>query len=416
MSDEMSHRSTAIAPKKIRVISAVGPGDVVGAFRDWKEGTRTVSETSITFSSQEFEFFEKHRVAFWVVSSHSRRESLSDGPNRIENRPRVTTKPVAGVAFHLVQVLYALSLLNSAIRFRATHAIIDSGTTQWFALCLFRLFNIVVVPNFHNACWSLADRSSSVSQRALSWLDGIFFKYCVRSALGVSPDGVRQVRLVSAGNTKFFEYRAQFVRSDFGELPRAKMSMPVRIMFAGRVEEEKGVFDVVRISELLSVRHPNRFVFDICGTGGAFDLLAAEIAAREISDFVILHGKLNRPDLLKVYGRSHLVIVPTRSSSSEGLPMICAEAVIAGRPVITSRVSNSLEVLRGAVIEARADDSLDYANKIELLADDPQAYAELVCNTWSVSMQFTNPDFGLTHVLEQCLLHAAPRGINRNDV
>lgn len=406
-------RATGRSGTALRVLSAVGPGDVVTAYRDWKGAIRTPSETSITFSSQEFEFFARHGIAFWAVSSHAKAATLIDGACRIENRPRATTRPVAGLTYHAVQLLYAVSLLISAVRFRATHVVIDSGTTHWFALCLFKVFGIEVHPNFHNVYWPEGHPPQRRVSKLILWLDRLFFSHCVDSALGVSPACGRQIGLISGGATRFFDYRAQFVRGDFGALPRPALASPLRIVFAGRVEESKGVFDLLSICEILEARRPGKFFFDICGTGTASEALTAQVAARGLGAWVTLHGKLMRPDLLKVYGASQLVIVPTRSSFGEGLPMVCAEAVIAGRPVITSRLSNALEALHGAVIEAREDDPQDYAAKIETLADDPSAYAELVRHTEAVSAQFTNSQGGLSHALERCLLGAADRSGER---
>ena len=405
--------STEARPKPIRVLSAIGPGDVVSAFKDWTGGVRTLSETSITYSSQEFEFFKRHHIAFWAISSHPRRQTVIEGGNRIENRPRVTTQPVAGLAFHAVQLLYALSLLVSAIRFRATHAIIDSGTTHWFALALFRLAGIDPYPDFHNVYWPVGHEPQGAVKRAILRLDGLAFRHCVRAVLGVSPECGRQAGLMSGGVMQFFDYRIQFENDDFSSLPRPELSLPMRIMFAGRVEENKGVFDILTICEMLSVRHPGWFTFDICGSGEASKALAAQIAARGLASSVTLHGKLIRPDLLKVYGRSHLVIVPTRSTFCEGLPAVCAEAVMAGRPVLTSRLSNAVDVLAGAVLEARGDDPADYASKIEALADAPQRYADLVSGTAALRDQFMNPAFGLTAALERCLLGDAASSTTR---
>jgi glycogen synthase len=404
---ESADRARSNAGKPLRVLTAVGPGDVVTAYQDWKNAVRTVTETSITFSSQEFGFFEKHRIAFWAISSFAQPAFLADGGCRIENRPRAVRKPVSGVAFHAVQIAYAASLLVSAVRFRATHAIIDSGTTHWFALWAFRLFGIQVIPNFHNVYWPDGYEPRGTVQRAVRWLDGIFFRHGVTRALGVSPQCGKQLALMAgaaAGDgPQFFDYRAQFVRGDFGALPRPALSQPMRIMFAGRVEENKGVFDILTVSEILTAKFPGQFAFDICGAGTASAQLADEIAKRGASIDVTTHGKLTRPDLLAVYGASHLVIVPTRSTFCEGLP-VCAEATIAGRPVITSRLSNALDAMRGALIEAREDDPQDYAEKIAALAARPQEYARLVAHTDAVSAQFTNADVGLAAVLARCLL------------
>ena len=88
--------------------------------------------------------------------------------------------------------------------------------------------------------------------------------------------------------------------------------------------------------------------------------------------------------------------------------MVCAEAVIAGRPVLTSKLSNAIEPLRGALIEAREDDPQDYAAKIEALGADPLVHAQLVAQTERVSAQFTDPRFGLSSALEQCLIGRVP--------
>jgi len=209
---------------------------------------------------------------------------------------------------------------------------------------------------------------------------------------------------LSGGTTRFFDHRIQFSDADFRTLPRPVRSTPMRIMFAGRIEADKGVFDILTICELLAARRPGAFVFDICGGGGAFEELRAQVIARGLERMVTLHGKLVRPDLLEVYAASELVIVPTRSTFCEGLPGVCAEAVLAGRPVLTSRLSNALDELRGAVIEAREDDPADYAAKIEALADDASRYAELVRGTELVRGQFTNRNRGMKRMLERCLL------------
>ena len=395
--------------KPLRILTAIGPGDVVSAYRDWQKKLRTISETSITFSSQEFEFFADRGIAFWAIASHPDREIIVDGASKIENRPRFTTQPIAGIKFHLVQGLYALSILGSALKFKATHAIVDSGTTHWFFLCLFRIFGIEVIPNFHNVYWPAGYPPKGAVRRLILTLDGLFFRYCVRSFLGVSPECGRQIALLSNGPARFFDYRAQFAREDFGVLPRTVLAEPIRIMFAGRVEENKGVFDILKICEALEKKSSKAFVFEICGTGGASAQLQKEIEARGLAQRVVLRGKLIRPDLLAVYGRSHFVIVPTRSDFCEGLPMVCAEAVIAGRPVITSRLSNALEALHGAVVEAREEDVDDYAAKIIEVVESPTRYEQLVARTAEVRAQFTDRAFGLEQVLQDCFFSKQPQ-------
>ena len=399
---------TVVSPPNVRVLTALGPGDVVVAHDDWCAGVRTLTETSLTFSSQEFEAFAALGVPFWAVSSHLRAALKVDGENRVENRPKASKWPVAGLAFHVMQARYALSLLRSARAFRATHAIVDSGTTSWFLLAAFRVFGIVVVPNFHNVQWPSGYPPTRPLHRVLVTLDRMFFSACVRQALGVSPECGKQVAWLSGGRARFHDYRAQFAPEDFRKLPDPVIEGgPVRIMFAGRVERRKGVFDLLEICRRLAADPDRRFEFELCGGGAAFDELQAAVATSGVADRFLLHGKLTRPRLLEVYARSHLVIVPTRSEFCEGLPMVCAEAVLAGRPVITSRVSNALEALEGAIVEARVDDVDDYVRQIRAVVADPSRYRALVAGTERVAAQFVDRKRGLSAALEDCLRRGA---------
>ena len=52
-----------------------------------------------------------------------------------------------------------------------------------------------------------------------------------------------------------------------------------------------------------------------------------------------------------MYDDAHVVIVPTTSDFIEGFNKVVAEAVLAGKPVITSSVCPALEYVRDAVIE-----------------------------------------------------------------
>jgi len=174
-------------------------------------------------------------------------------------------------------------------------------------------------------------------------------------------------------------------------------------MFAGRLERNKGVFDLLEICRRLSADADRRFEFEVCGGGSAYEELQAAVLVSGVADRFRLHGKLVRPRLLEVYGRSHLVIVPTRSDFCEGLPMVCAEAILAGRPVITSRVSNALEALHGAVVEAAVNDVDDYVRQIRAVVADPARYRALIGGTRRVGAQFFDRSRGLQAAIEDCL-------------
>ena len=207
---------------------------------------------------------------------------------------------------------------------------------------------------------------------------------------------------MSGGRAKVTAYRAQFAASDFDGLPRPVLrpADDVRLMFAGRVEKNKGVFDLLAMARNLNTG-TRRYVFEVCGHGSAFDQLAEEAKRANLGDRFLMRGKLARVELLEVYARAHLVIVPTRADFTEGLPLVAAEAVLAGRPVVTSIVSNGIEPLAGALVECRVEDVDDYCDQIRGVVNAPERYAALVAGTSRAAAQFIDRGLGLDRVLAE---------------
>ncbi len=83
--------------------------------------------------------------------------------------------------------------------------------------------------------------------------------------------------------------------------------------------------------------------------------------------------------------------------------MVCAEAVLSGRPVLSSRVSNALDVLDEAIIEARTDDTEDYVAKIEQILDHRDIYDKCAGACSIASLQFIDRSRGKTAVLGKVL-------------
>jgi glycosyltransferase involved in cell wall biosynthesis len=175
-------------------------------------------------------------------------------------------------------------------------------------------------------------------------------------------------------------FRPSFPANSFGAvpLPMDFNVRPFRIVFAGRIEENKGVFDLLAIAERLSAQVNGRFEFSVCGDGPALAPLREQIRARGLNQVVKTHGRLARPELLARYTESHLVIVPTKSTFAEGFAMVVAEAILLLRPVLTSPVVPAGEVFGAAVAMAKTDDIESYAEQIDRLSKDERLYSQLV--------------------------------------
>jgi glycosyltransferase involved in cell wall biosynthesis len=389
----------------LKVFYAAGPGDAIRAHNNWAQDQHDPTEVSVTFSSQVEQFCKDAGASLYIVCHPPQKAFLRDGPTTIEHRP----KPLPngrGPLYHLRELWYGLSLLITAVRFRANVAILDSGCTHFFWQGLFRLFGMKVIPVLHNTLWPSGYRPTKPIQRFVLWLDKYFWRHVPHAVVCVSPECERQVRAL-AGYTErpFYHTRAQFEPEYFSRVapPPPHSQRPFRIMFIGRVNRIKGVFDILEMAENLERSVPGRVKWEICGRGPDLNALRSLHAEKGLDGVVDLRGWTSLDDLVYVYGRSHASIVPTRSSFTEGLAMTAAESILANRPVITSPVVPALEVLRPAAVEANTDDVDSYVGQILKLIDDADCYQRMVDACPTLAAPFYDRNNGLTAVLHRIL-------------
>jgi glycogen(starch) synthase len=395
--------------KQLRVMYAGGPGDVVLAHQDWQRREETVSEVSRTFSGQVADCCESLGASLWFISSNPRREILRCGAFIIENRPK-RFENCDGVFWHVSQFIYAMRLFASALAFRADVIVVDSGTTTWFFLTIFRLFGIRVIPMMHNALWPTGFRPEGLRQYWIQVLDGWFWRRIADATIAVSGTCLEQVMQVAGAigpRGPLLECRHQFVEAFFEpiEAPSGDRSC-FNIMFAGRITRDKGVFDILEIAKKVEQILPGRCRWELCGDGPAIEELRDQVGAAGLEGVVKILGRLDRHKMADAYGRSHVVIVPTRGDSrfSEGLPLVIAEAILAGRPVITSRITNALEAVGESIVEVEPQNLQQYVHAIERLIQDANLYQSKQSSTNGLRRQFVDGERGLANVLREAFV------------
>jgi glycosyltransferase involved in cell wall biosynthesis len=353
----------------MKLFAALGPGDIVAAHRAQICGKAITSETSIIYSGQLFEYCREQGIETLALSYNNNIDCLHDGLLHLENQPRRFEKS-GGIRFHLSRIAYALYLAVRARRFGADLAIIDSGSTHCFALAVFRLLGIPVAIDFHVTLWPNGFEPKRPLAQLIRVLNAWFFRRVAVGAVGVSPE---------CG-----QFRSEGFKSGLREHDRNLF----RVIFVGRAERNKGVFDVAAMAQRLRSQSGIKIVFEVCGDGDALPQLRQTVEEKRLEDLVRIHGQLARPELLQVYARAHAVIVPTRSDFSEGLPKVCAEAVLSGLPIITSRLSNVIPLLEPALLEAVPDDVDSYVKAITKLANDSALYERLNAACRELARQF----------------------------
>jgi len=371
----------------IRILYAAGPGNVIGTFRHWRRGQDDPSQVAITYSGQFYDVCQQLGAQAVVVASNENPGYVRDGQFEITHRP-VPFAHGPGPLYHLAQIVYNLRLVETAIRRRVDVAVVCGGT-HWFVLQLLDLAGISVVPTLHCVLWHRFQKRRSFIQRTLRKLNALFFARNCAAMLSVSDDVSRQVRELISQAAGDPEAPARPVRSApimpftpiyrpgaFDMIPPPPESRrPFTVMFAGRVERNKGVFDLLEIARRLDAAGRTNIEFDLCGDGSVLRELRRAAQKAGLSERFRCHGHCDRRTMFDMYGRAHVVIAPTTTDFIEGFNKVVVEGVLAGRPVITSSVCPSLGQVRDAVIEVPPDNVDAYTDAILALCDDPALYA-----------------------------------------
>jgi glycogen synthase len=400
-----------------RVFHTGGPGDIIAAHRFWRRNEHCPTEVTITFSSQFEQFCEDIGAEAYIVGYNSRKEILKDGAFTLEHRPK-PMPGARGALYHLAEIFYGLGLLVTAVRFRANVAVIDSGSTYYFVTSLFRLMGIRVIAVLYNTLWPRGFPPTRRVPRAILALDSLFYRHVATAVIGVSPECTRQVAQVTGGrHAPLYEISAQFPREYFAQIPPPPPfdHRPFQIMFIGRVNRSKGVFDILEMAQKVEASVPGQVRWEICGSGPDLEELRRRHRDMGLESIVNIRGWTPLSDLLEVYARSQAAIVPTRSSFIAGLEMTAAEAILAGRPLITNPVVPALELLRPACVEARTDDVDSYVEGVLKLIGDREYYESLRRACPELGEQFYDRSLGLAAVLKRAVEPLEDRKLRRRD-
>lgn len=356
----------------LRLFYASGPGDNIATYRHWARGHDDPGEPVVPYSGQFYDLCRDCCAdAAYVLSTCSRRDRVHEGTLVIEHRP-YAGRNARGVMFHLAQFWYGLRLIATAMRFRPDVAIINEGA-HWFLLSLLAGAGVRVVPSLHvRLDWQGRD---GWAWRIINRLNAHFFRNHCAAVLVASRQIAEDVyRQMGRMKTPVVEFLPLYRTATFENVPPADHDQrPFHVLFVGRVEPNKGVFDLLEAAEMVWAGRSD-VEFHVCGVGSALAELGDRVAQRGLANRFHLHGYCDRAKLSSMYAMSHAVIVPTRTDFGEGFNQVTAEGILTGRPVITSSVCPAVEYVRDAIVEVPPNDVRAYADAILRLASDGEFY------------------------------------------
>ena len=145
------------------------------------------------------------------------------------------------------------------------------------------------------------------------------------------------------------------------------------VLGVGRLEAQKG-FDLL-IEAVARLARPDVDLL-LAGDGSARGELAALAARRGVADRVLFLGETDRAMTVALLKGAALVACPSRF---EGLPLVCIEALAAGRPVVASAINGIPEVIRDGEtgVLVPCDDAAALAAALARLLDRPEEATRL---------------------------------------
>jgi glycosyltransferase involved in cell wall biosynthesis len=160
------------------------------------------------------------------------------------------------------------------------------------------------------------------------------------------------------------------------EFARQKqLTNPIQLLFVGRLEEAKGVTQVLQIAVELR-NQGQQFRLRLIGDGTdreKYINLARKMRIEADTEFI---GFVPRDKLSKYYQTTHFVLLP---SSSEGWPKVLSEAMAYGIVVLASDVASIPQILQesGAGYAIKSNDVHTYAKRIIDLAQHPHDWEDM---------------------------------------
>ncbi|HWB00501.1 MAG TPA: glycosyltransferase family 4 protein [Pirellulales bacterium] len=167
-------------------------------------------------------------------------------------------------------------------------------------------------------------------------------------------------------------------------------SGPIKVLFAGRVCDDKGIPELIDACARLRPQNKS-FELTICGDGPMLPELRNHPAVS--AGWLTLTGLMQNAHIHKCMRESVITVVPSRHEFAEGLPLVIYESlavrtplVISDHPIFTRYFQNDF-----GVRFFESPDPANLATALASLASDPTAYARLSAETEAVWQSLACP-------------------------
>ena len=210
-----------------------------------------------------------------------------------------------------------------------------SGEMLWISVLVAKVLGVPIVNSRHG---ELQDRRGVAG--LVAWLDRFCICRC-DSIVCHGPYMADQIRALGFDESKLFEFEvdlSEFAKSDDNfSIPDALSNFVAShkfiITFIGRVQHNKGIFDLLSaFSKLRDLVNGVGLAF--VGEGDDSNKLREQVEKSDFADNVLLMGKVEHNLLPNIIRNSTLILAPTQPSFPEGRCMVVLESLVLEVPVI----------------------------------------------------------------------------------
>jgi glycosyltransferase involved in cell wall biosynthesis len=283
------------------------------------------------FARGEGETYAAQRYSVEFVQSLTR-----DAKVTVACIPLAVSEGVASNGVHTLGLgfprrLFALHLVRELERLAPTDLILCSPDLVAIGWALMR--GVRLLPVFADS-FDAADKMYRFKHRLLAGLLShpsieVVSNHNVPAALSLSSIGVEAEKIVP------WDWPAQRTPYQFEPKPAPASEAPMRMIFVGAVTESKGIGDVIRAVSLLK-RSGIASKLSIAGKGDALDAMRALAQSEGVASDVAFLGSVPNAEIVPAMRAHDLVVVPSRSEYSEGLPMTLYEGLCSRTPLLVS--------------------------------------------------------------------------------
>lgn len=383
---------TGRAPKLAFI---AGPGDVVGTYEQWAEGRHDTRVPVLTYSAQFYGLVAALGAEALILTTSTRQPTVPDPRFRFVCIKR--DHSVRGLRWHLAERDYARRLAAS-INDWAPDATILGGDLKPAAYQAVakkgRLFLTL-----HNTFWPMGTRPQGFRSRARQWVLGRALARA-EGAVCTSVECARQLKVLAGDDRRVEVEMPQVLAAHLN--PQRARKRARRLLFLGRIEASKGVFDLLEAFGALAPRFTDARLV-LAGTGSADDALAEAVNRHEARAQIKFAGQLDANGVHEALGEADLLICPTRTEFTEGLALVVLEAAAQGVPSVTSSVVPAAETAGAACVTFPANDVAALQVTLTRLMDKDDAYAALARETGAIRPRMLDRSLGWGSCLARVL-------------